>query len=112
MVNLSNPIGITVHNGKVYVSECGSHRISVFQLDRQFSHVIGSGHFSNPHHITVSMNDQLLVADYGNNCISIFTLDGNYVGNFGTEGTKSKRQLSGPSGIATDIIISWLCPCD
>ena len=81
------PIGITVHNGKLYVIENGNHCISVFQLDGQFSHIIGSGHLNNPWYIAVSSNDQLLVANSGDYCISIFTLDGNYVGIFGTQGT-------------------------
>ena len=100
---LTNPAGITVHNDEVYVAECHSgKRISVFQLDGQFSHIIGSGKFNNLHHIAVNTNDQLLVADNSQHCISIFTLDGNYVGKFGTQGT-SKGSLSNPSGIATDM---------
>ena len=94
---LTKPLGITVHNDKVYVAECSGKRISVFQLDGQFSHIIGSGHLSNPHYIAVNSNNQLLVADYNHHCIFIFTLDGNYVGKFGTQ-----TQLGGPSGIATD----------
>ena len=99
---LSSPLGITVHNDKVYVAECDGNRISVFQLDGQFSHIIGSGQLGNPHYIAVNTNDQLLVADYSHHCIFIFTLDGNYVGKFGTQGT-GRGQLSGPSGIATDM---------
>ena len=34
---LTNPLGITVHNDKVYVAERDGKRISVFQLDGQFS---------------------------------------------------------------------------
>ena len=99
---LQNPLGILVHNGKLYVSEHGNHRISVFQLDGQFSHIIGSGHLSNPHYIAVSTNDQLLVANSGHDCISIFTLDGNYVGKLGTQGA-GRGELSYPTGIAIDM---------
>ena len=99
---LQNPLGIIVHDGKVYVGEYGNHRISVFQLDGQFSHIIGSGHLKNPWYIAVSSNDQLLVANNGHDCISIFTLDGNYVGKFGAQGT-TRGQLSSPGGIATDM---------
>ena len=99
---LKHPLGIIVHNGKLYVVEWSNHRISVFQLDGQFSHIIGSGHLSNPYYIAVSTNDQLLVANKGHHCISIFTLDGNYVGKFGTRGT-GREQLSSPVGIATDM---------
>ena len=87
----------------MYITERhGGQRISVFQLDGQFSHIIGSGHLNSPHYIAASSNDQLLVADYGHHCISIFTLDGNYVGKFGIQGT-GKRQLSSPSNITTDM---------
>ena len=100
---LKYPLGIVVHNGKLYVTEHGNHRISVFQLDGQFSHIIGSGHLSNPHYIAVNTNNQLLVANYGHHCISIFTLDGNYVGKFDTQGTGRGELLSNPSGIAIDM---------
>ena len=99
---LNFPLGITVHNDKVYVAECHSKRISVFQSDGQFSHIIGSDHLSNPHYIAFSANDQLLVAEYCPNCIYTFTLDGNYVGKFDTQGNK-RGQLYCPSGIATDM---------
>ena len=99
---LNRPLGITVHNDKVYVTESWSgKRVSVFQLDGQFSHIIGSGNSSNPHYIAVSTNDQLLVADCGYHCIFMFTLDGNYVGKFGTQGT-GRGQLNSPSSITTD----------
>ena len=98
---LKSPLGITVHDGKLYVGEYSNHRISVFHLDGQFSHIIGSGHLSYPWYIAVSSNDQLLVANNGHHCISILTLDGNYAGEFGTQGT-GRGQLSSPVGIATD----------
>ena len=74
--HLKSPIGITVHNGKVYVVENSGNRISVFHCDGQFSHII--------------------------HCISIFTLDGNYVGKYDTRGT-GREQLDCPCGIATDM---------
>ena len=99
---LMHPLGIIVHDGRIYVGEFNNHRISEFQLDGQFSHTIGSGHLKHPWYIAVNSNDQLLVANYGHHCISIFTLDGNYVGKFGTQGT-GRGQLSSPVGIATDM---------
>ena len=99
---LKYPLGIIVHNGKLYVTEWDNNRISVFQLNGQFSHIIGSGHLKYPYYIAVSTNDQLLVADYGHHCISIFTLDGNHVGKSGTQGT-GRGELSCPSGIAINM---------
>ena len=54
-------------------------RISVFQCDGQFSHNIGSDQLRSPSDVAVTNNNQLLVTDKSN-CISIFTIDGNYVG--------------------------------
>ena len=99
---LLHPLGVVVRDDKVYVGEWSNQRISVFQLDGQFSHIIGSGHLKYPQRIAVSSNDQLLVANSGHHCISIFTLDGNYVGKLGTQGT-GRGQLSCPMGIATDM---------
>ena len=90
-----------------FVTEHSSNRISVFQFDGQFSHVIGLGHLRDPHYTAVSTNNQLLVANKG---ISMFTLDGNYVGKFGTQGT-GRGQLDGPTGIATGIS-TWFHNCD
>ena len=99
---LENPIGIIVHDGKLYIAEWGKNRISVFQLDGRFSHIIGSGHLRRPYYIAVSSNDQLLVSNSGEGCVSIFTLDGNYVGKFGTPGTR-RGQLFSPCGVATNM---------
>ena len=99
---LKFPVGIVVHSGIVYVAEFGNNRISVFQLDGRFSHIIGSKHLKDPDYIAVSTNDQLLVANRGHHCISMFTLDGNYVGKFGTQGT-GRGQLCTPTGIATSM---------
>ena len=99
---LNYPLGITVYNDKVYVTECQGKRISVFWLDSQFSHIIGSDHLSNPHYIAFTANDQLLVTDCNQHCIYTFTLDGNYVGKFGTQGN-GRGQLYWPSGIAADM---------
>ena len=57
--------------------------VNVFQCGGQFCQTIGSGHLSYPYYITVTNNDQLLVANRYHHCISIFTLDGAYVGKFG-----------------------------
>ena len=96
---LKNPLGILVHNGQVYVVENSGNRISVFQLDGQFSRIIGSCCLKSPCYIA-SNGYQLLVANCGHHCISIFTLDGNYVCKFGTRGT-GNGQLKNPIGVAT-----------
>ena len=99
---LKHPLGIVVHDDNLYVAEWGNNCISVFQLEGQFIHVIGSGYLRNPRYIAVSNNNQLLVSNSDHHCISVFTLDGNYVGKIGTQGTGG-GEFRNPSGICTDI---------
>ena len=90
--HLCLPVGIATHNDKVYVTEIGDQRISVFHTNGQFSHIIGKEELGMPYDVTVIANDQLLVAGGGHHCIYTFTLDGNYVGKFSSQG----RWLSNP----------------
>ena len=99
---LNNPGGLTVHNHKVYVTDCDNKCISVFQTDGKFHHTIGSGQLCGPHDVTVTGNNQLLVADCAHHCIYTFTLDGDYVGKFGTYGA-GRGELSSPYGVAVDM---------
>ena len=86
---LSSPFGITTHNGRVYVADSGNHCISVFQYG-QFCISFGSDHVTgSPYDVAVNVNNQLLVADYSGHCMVTFTLDGHYVGKFGTQGSNS-----------------------
>ena len=96
------PRGLAVHNHKVYAADCNNIRISVFQSDGKFHHTIGSEQLGIPYDVTVKGNHQLLVADYHHHCIHIFTLDGDYVGKFGTRGT-GRGQLDHPYSVAIDL---------
>ena len=99
---LKNPRVLAVHNHKVYVVDCNNHRITIFQTDGKFHHTIGSGQLGYPNDVTVNGNNQLLVADYAHHCIYTFTLDGDYVGKFGTHGT-GRGQLNHPYSVAVDL---------
>ena len=99
---LNHPNGLTLHDGKVYISDHENKRISVFQTDGIFLHTIGSGQLGSPNDVTVNGNNQLLVVDYDDHCIHTFTLDGDYVGKFGTSGT-GRGELYCPYGVAVDL---------
>ena len=99
---LNFPRGLAVHNHQVYVADYDNKRISVFQTDGKFHHTIGLGQLGTPHDVTVNGNNQLLVADNAHHCIYTFTLDGDYVGKFGTRGTE-RGQLDHPYGVAVDL---------
>ena len=99
---LNHPSGLASHDHKVYVADNDNHRISVFQTDGNFHHIIQSGQLGGPRDVTVNGNNQLLVADESHHCIHMFTLDGDYVGKFGTRGNDG-GQLKSPYGIAVDL---------
>ena len=99
---LYNPHGVTVHNDKVYIADYINKRISVFQTNGKFCISFGSDQLGGPIDVTVSANNHLLVADSSNSCIYTYTLDGHYVGKFGTPGS-GRGQLNNPHGLTTDL---------
>ena len=76
----------------------------MFQLDGQFSHFIVSDHLQYPGQIAVSSNDQLLVANNGHHCISIFTLDGNYMW-----ASLAHKALEGRCPIVKQLLLLLIC---
>ena len=99
---LDSPSGITVYNDRVFVADQFNHRISVFKCDGQFIHNIWSGQLNCPQHVAVNDNNQLLIIVSNHDYISIFTLDGKYVGKFDKPGS-GKGRLSGPSSVTVDL---------
>ena len=99
---LKYPEGLASCDHKVYVADSNNKRISVFQTHGKFHHTIGSGQLGKPYDVTVNGNNQLLVADYDNHCIHIFTLDGDHVGRLGTYGA-GRGQLDHPYCVAVDL---------
>jgi len=95
---LACPIGVTVHDDRVYVTDVSNKRISVFQTNGQFCFNI-TEQLNQPYDVAINGNNQLLVADYGNHCIYTFTLDGQYINKFGTQGLGQLRQ---PCNLTTD----------
>ena len=99
---LNNPYGVTVHNDKVYIADCNNKRISVFQTNGKFCISFGSDQLGGPYDVTINANNHLLVADRSNSCIYTYTLDGHYVGKFGTPGS-GRGQLNCPHSLTTDL---------
>ena len=99
---LYNPYGVTVHNDKVYIADYNNKRISVFQTNGKFCISFGSDQLGGPTDVTVSANNNLLVADYSNSCIYTYTLDGHYVGKFSALGS-GRGQLQYPFILTTDL---------
>ena len=70
----------------MYVDDKVNRCISVFQRDSKFCISFGSGQLGGPYDVERNGNNQLLVADRSHKCIVTFTLDGQFVGKFDTQG--------------------------
>ena len=98
---LQYPLGITVHNNRVYVADQVNRRVLVFYCDGKFSHIIRSNQLTSSFDVAINDKNQLFVANWAHHCIFIFTLDDNYVGRIGTRGS-GKGQLNLASGVAVN----------
>ena len=100
-----NTNGVAVHsNGDVYISDNGGY-VNIFDEAGSRKSTIGSpgseqAQFQNPFGLTI-YNGVLYVVDQGNNRVQKFTLSGEYIGEFGSNGS-GESQLSGPQGISHD----------
>ena len=98
---LQCPSDVLVHSsGLVCVADCGNHHIAVFSQEGELVRTFGSegggkGEFKYPRSVAVSPDDQHLYAsDQYNNRIQVFTLEGQYVSEFGTDQLKRPRNLT------------------
>jgi streptogramin lyase len=107
-----NPFGIDVDgNDNVYVSDCQLDRIQKFDSNGAFitkwgASGTGNSQFSCPYQVTYNpVTNTILVADWGNNRVKIFSLSGTFLGSVGSgAGGTADGDLNGPSGVAVDSI--------
>ena len=90
-------------NNRVYVCDTFNHRITILNHDLTFHGSFGSngqeaGKFSNPYGILVDSKGNVLVADYSNNRIQVFTASGRHLSSI-THTTPGQR-LQGPISVA------------
>lgn len=110
---LSEPKGVAVYNGTVYVADTGNDLIRLFQKDgTQILSFGGSGsgrgEFSAPNSLSVDESGNIYIADTGNNRVVVYNSQGMYVTGFGTENcttsiyskpTLAAGQFCSPQGI-------------
>ncbi|CAH1240996.1 TRIM3 [Branchiostoma lanceolatum] len=76
--------------------------VLVFRPDGTLVRTVGQQQgMENPHYITVDGEGNILVSDYDNNCVYVYNEDGQFLFQFGGEGS-GEGQLDNPSGICTD----------
>ena len=99
---LNNPFGIAIYNDMVYIADYDNKRVSVFQTNGQFYNTFGSDVLGKLEDVAVSADKYLIVAGHDPHCIYTFTLNGHYIGKFGTKGS-GRCELDDPRGITGDL---------
>ena len=74
---LSRPSGLRIADKYVYISDCGSHCIVVYETSGQFVTSFGrlgenEGEFDCPYCITSCVDGFIHVCDFGSNRVQIF----------------------------------------
>lgn len=97
---LSDPLGLAVGpNGNVYVSDWDKSAVFVFSSSGKLLSTISRDELKFPAGLAFDSSGRLLVVDRKSHCVHILTSDGEYIGQFGSEGAEH-GQLYFPFGIA------------
>ena len=85
---LSGPYGLgLLSNGNIAVCECNNLRFSIFDSQGNFVRHICAGQLSNPWHLFVDSDDNILVANFtSSNPVRVFKADGTLVKNISITG--------------------------
>jgi tripartite motif-containing protein 71 len=73
------PYGLCFMSGHRHVAVAdlgGNHRVSVFSVDGEFIRHVGVGQLRSPTGVACSAFDELVVADYGNDRVVVFSASG------------------------------------
>jgi sugar lactone lactonase YvrE len=107
----NSPSGIVMDGlGYLYVVDTGNNRVQKFFFAGNYVLQFGStgsspGRFSRPCGIAIDTyynnNQNIYVADSGNNRIQKFGMDGTYLAQFGSQGN-GNGQFNSPDGVAVD----------
>lgn len=108
--DLSKPMGVTVANDRIYVSDTNNRRIQIYNYEGTPLKAFGiwgsePGQFQFPYGINADSKGILYIADLRNGMVSKFDKDGRYLGLFG-EKSPSDNVFSAPAGLAVknDIV--------
>ena len=70
--------------------------MQIFDFQGNFVRIVGAGQLLYPYHLFVDSDDNILVADKGNECIQVFHQNGNHIKTIGS------GQISKPLGVCMD----------
>jgi RHS repeat-associated protein len=102
----SNPTGIAVSGGHVYVGDLFNNRIEEFSTEGAFIAQFGTsgsgeGQFAHPGGLAVDGAGNVYVADIHNSRVEEFSATGAFVAQFGKAGA-GNNEFEEPEGLATD----------
>lgn len=103
---LSNPTGIAVSGGHVYVADLNNARVEEFSTEGSYITKFGTsgsgeGQLSYPAGVAIDSSGNVYVADSGNGRAEEFTSGGSYVGQIAKAGT-GNNEVKEPLGVALD----------
>ena len=113
---LKRPWGITVNNKHVFITDIGLR--ALLKFDRNSYKLVrrtgtqGSedGQFINPNGLCIDHNGDILVADSGNNRVSVFSKDLIFISNIGIGQLKKPRDVKlTPSSVI--VVLDWSHKC-
>lgn len=100
-------------SGDIIVTDTDNTRVQVFYNNCEFKLQYGNRGtegFDQPL-ATVAMDDEYFTSDSGNNCIKVFNTEGEYVRQFGREGS-GMGEFQCPRGLAIDTVNKLLLVTD
>ena len=93
---LTSPRGICLDcDGRIFVSESSTNRVSVFEPNGAFAYHITTGNLNNPWGLAFDPTGNLHVSNYSSYLVSIFSPNGVYITNYNS-------QVTYPAGITID----------
>lgn len=101
---LNKPMGVTVANSKIYVTDTSNNRVQIFDYNGRPIGTFGkagnaAGDFQFPYGIAADSNNNIYVADMWANNIQVFSPDGKFIRYFARD-KQGKSTVGKPTGLA------------
>ncbi|KAM9170723.1 tripartite motif-containing protein 3 isoform 4-T5 [Pangshura tecta] len=120
---LQRPTGVTVDmNGDIIIADYDNRWVSIFSPEGKFksngklvTKFGGRGtaerQFAGPHFVAVNNKNEIVVTDFHNHSVKVYSADGEFLFKFGSHG-EGNGQFNAPTGVAVDsngniIVADW-----
>ena len=97
------PSGIVHYNGALYVADAVNNRLQIFtDIGKHKKTIKITPSFYLPYDIKIGSDKFIYIVEYGNNCVTKLSLDGELIGRFGANIADGSVKLKTPWGVAVD----------